>query len=270
MNVWLNGSIIDAEGAIDARDRGLTLGDGIFETLAFIDGMPLRTTRHFARLRTGAGVLAMPVPYTDGEMANAVKMLCIDQGAREGSARITLLRGPAPRGVAPPETATPTVIISVAAGDVGNASPVRAIVATTTRRNDRSPLAAIKSTNYLDAIIAAAEARNAGADDAIMLNTHDLVAEATAANVFCRIGGTLVTPPISDGALPGIMRACVMETQAVTERSIAPGELRGADEVFLSSSLSIRPVTRIDDHQIGDGTPGPVAAQLKELPRRAQ
>ena len=153
MNVWLNGSIIDAEGAIDARDRGLTLGDGIFETLAFIDGMPLRTTRHFARLRTGAGVLAMPVPYTDGEMTNAVKMLCIDQGAREGSARITLLRGPAPRGVAPPETATSTVIISVAVGDVGNASrcvrlsqPRHAVMIVRRWRPSRAPITWMRSS----------------------------------------------------------------------------------------------------------------------------
>lgn len=270
MKVWLNGTLIDAVGAIDARERGVTLGDGLFETLAVLDGVPLRMTRHVARLRAGAEVLGIAVPYSYDAFADAAQALCLDQGIREGSVRITLLRGPAPRGVLPPETISPTVMISAFAGIVGGATPVRAIVASSTRRNERSLLAAIKSTNYLDAIIAVREAAAAGADDAILLSSREMVAEATAANVFCRFGEELITPPVSDGALPGIMRACVMESEAVIERSVTPGELHTADEIFLTSSLSIRPVVEIDGRSVGSGAPGPRAARLKDLPRRAQ
>lgn len=269
MKVWVNGRIADAKGAIDANDRGVTLGDGIFETLAIVDGAPRRFDRHMARLNNGAAVLGIELSVDKETLIGAVKNICTAEGVTEGSARVTLLRGPAPRGVLPPATAEPTLMISAAAGMVGNAAPVEAIIATTTRRNERSPLAQVKSTNYLDAVIAVREASDAGAGDAILLNTRDMVAEATAANVFCRFGEELVTPPVSDGALPGIMRACVMNANTVIERSISADEFRGADEVFLTSSLSIRPVVRIDGKIIGDGCAGPAAARLEDLPRRA-
>lgn len=269
MKVWVNGSIVDTKGAIDADDRGVTLGDGIFETLALIDRTPLRLARHLARLISGAGVLGIPVNVDAETLIDAVTEICTAEDVMEGSVRITLLRGSAPRGLLPPAKTEPTLMISAATGPVGKGTPVEAIIATSTRRNDRSPLTRIKSTNYLDAVIAAREAAHAGAGEAIMLNTLDLVAEATAANVFCRIGDELVTPPVSDGALPGIMRACVMETETVTERSISAAELKCADEVFLTSSLSIRPVVRIDGQVIGGGSIGATAARLESLPRRA-
>ena len=270
MNIWLNGAIVGASGAIDARDRGVTLGDGVFETLAVIGGMPLRFERHAARLAFGAEALGIPLPYTRAALADALQSLCADIGMEEGSARITLLRGPAPRGIAPPSDPTPTVMITAALGPVVVAAPVRLIVAQSTRRNERSPLAAIKSANYLDAVIAMREAKAARADDAILLNTRDMVCEATAANVFCRFGDKLVTPPVSDGALPGIMRACIMAAEAVTERTISPNELRAADEVFLTSSLSVRPVIKIDGDIIGNGQPGSAATRLSDFPRRAE
>lgn len=270
MKIWLNGEIVDAKGVIDADDRGVTLGDGIFETLAVIDGMPLRVERHLARLTSGAEFLGMPVPTDARALNDAARALCRAEAVSEGSVRITLLRGPAPRGVQPPDAPRPTLMIAAASGTVGHAIPVRAIVATCTRRNDLSPLAGVKSTNYLDAILATREARGAGADDAILLNTRGTVAEAAAANIFCVTGGHLITPPVADGALPGIMRACVMETETVTERGVSVDDLKSADEVFLTSSLGIRPVLRIDGNAVGDGTPGPVAARLRDLPRLAE
>ncbi|MGJ3260400.1 MAG: aminotransferase class IV [Rhodospirillales bacterium] len=269
MKVWLNGEIVGARGAIDADDRGVTLGDGVFETLAVIGGVPRRFDRHLARLTSGAGVLGIPVPIDGSALQDAVCDLCGAENVTEGSARVTLLRGPAPRGVLPPDDPRPTLMITAASGTVGHATSVNIIVATCTRRNDLSPLAGVKSTNYLDAVLAAREARNAGADDAILLNTRGTVAEAMAANLFCVIDGQLVTPPATDGALPGIMRACVMETETVTERSVSVDDLKAAEEVFLTSSLAIRPVVCIDGEAVGDGAPGTVSARLRELPRLA-
>jgi len=268
MTIWLNGKFTEPEGAIDARERGALLGDGLFETIAVVNGAALRFERHMARLMAGAVALGIPLAYTPDALSDALRGLCADQGFSEGAARITLLRGPASRGVAPPIDPAPTVMVTAVSGTVGSAAPVRLIIAQSTRRNDRSPLAAIKSTNYLDAIIAAREAVAAGADDAVLLNTMDLVCEATVANIFCRFGEELVTPPIGDGALPGIMRACVIDAEDVSERSITAGDLRGADEVFLTSSLSVRPVTEIDGSAVGNGKGGTVAARLSDLPRR--
>lgn len=269
MKVWLNGNMIDAVGALDADERGALLGDGIFETLPIIDGIPLRWTRHIARLKNSAKVLGMPLPDDVENLDIVVRDLAENQGVIEGSARLTVLRGSGPRGVLPPPNATPTLLISVHAGAVGIAEPVRAIVAQSTRRNARSPLSQIKNTNYLDAILARQEAAQAGCDDAIMLNTSDTVAEATSANVFCVLDGEIITPPLSDGALPGILRACILETEAAAERTLSINDLYRADEIFLTSSLSVRPVTKIDGHEVGAKTVGPVATRLADLPRRA-
>lgn len=269
MKVWCNGTVREATGAIDATDRGVLLGDGLFETLAVIGGQALRLDRHLARLASGAAYLGMPVPASRVEIGGAIRELAAALGDGAGSARVTLLRGGGPRGVLPPATPTPTLLISVSPASVGDVSPLRAIVACSTRRNDRSPLAALKTTNYLDGILAKREAQAAGADDAILLNTRDGVAEATAANVFCVIGGDLVTPPVADGALPGILRDRIMETEVVIERTLTADDLARAAEIVLTSSLSVRPVTSLDGRPVGDGAPGPVAVRLGDLPRKA-
>lgn len=267
-NVWRNGDIVDAAGAIAADDRGVLLGDGLFETLAVIDGGPLRLDSHLGRLIASARLLDIPVTADRADLSGAIRALCIAENIAEGTARITLLRGSGPRGVLPPTAPAPTLIVSVHAGVVGVTSPMRVIVAQSTRKNERSPLAGIKSTNYLDAILARQEAARAGADDAIMLNTVDNVAEATAANVFCVIGGDLVTPPLADGPLPGTMRKLIMTVETVIERSLAAEDLSRAAEIILTSSTSVRAAVSLNGETVGGGAPGPVASRLGELPRR--
>lgn len=268
MKVWINGMVRDGAGAIDAADRGVLLGDGLFETLAVTGGQALRLDRHLARLAHGAAYLGMSVPAARAEIDAAIRTLAAALDGGTGAARITLLRGPGPRGVLPPETTQPTLLITVGPAAIGATDPVRAIVATSTRRNERSPLSGLKTTNYLDGIVAKREAAAAGADEAILLNGKDGVAEATASNVFCVVGGDLVTPPIADGALPGIMRDRIMETEDVIERTLAADDLRRATEIILSSSLSVRPVTALDGRPVGDGSPGPVARRLGDLPKK--
>lgn len=268
MKVWRNGEIVDAVGAVDADDRGVLLGDGLFETLAVINRKPLRFGKHLDRLRMGASALRIPLPLDGQQATAAIQKLCRAEKIDEGSARITVLRGAGPRGVLPPAEPAPTVLITVYAGTVGEARPITAVVASSTRRNDRSPLSSIKTTNYGDAILARREADAAGADEAIILNTRDMVAEASAANIFCVLDGQILTPPISDGALPGIMRDAVIAETGAQSRMINVDDLRCADEIFLTSSLSIRPIVTLDGADVGRGVPGPVSARLVDLPRR--
>ncbi len=268
MKIWRNGEIVPASGAVDATDRGVLLGDGIFETLAMLGGRPKLLDRHLARLSDGAKILGIPLHADRAGLEDAIRALAADGAVEEGAVRITLLRGSGPRGVAPPADVAPTLLVAVTAMHVGIANPVEAVIAKTTRRNERSPASRLKTTNYLDAILASREAMEAGADDAIMLNTRDAVAEATSANVFCVIGGDLVTPPISDGALPGVMRERIMVQETVIERTLTTDDLGRATEIILTSSLSVRPVTVLDGQPVADGAPGPVAARLADLPRR--
>lgn len=269
MKIWRNGEIVSDQGAINASDRGVTLGDGLFETMAVIDGAPLRLNRHLARLDRGLGVLGMTADIDPSMIKEAATLLGKENNVSEGALRLTILRGTGTRGVLPVNMSAPTILISLAAMKVGDGTPLELMIARCTRRNDCSPMSRIKSTNYGDAILARIEAHNAGADDALMLNTRDTIAEATAANVFCVIDGEVITPPVSDGALPGVVRDIIVEHEQATEASITEADLSQADEVFLTSSISIRPVISINSTRVGTGQPGPVWERVSEVPRTA-
>jgi len=247
----LNGSLMEPEAArIAPGDRGFTLGDGLFETLRVKAGRIQRRDAHLARLARGAAVLALPLPALD--LAAVLEEVRAANGLEEGSLRLTVTRGEGPRGVLPPPSPQPTVLVT-AAPLASPAAPARLILARRTRRNEFSPLAGVKSLNYLDNILARQEAAEAGADDAILLNTRGSVAETSIANLFAVIGGRLLTPLLTDGVLPGIMRAAVLALEG-TEETLTPADLARADEVLLTSSLGIRSVALLEGRPLGADT----------------
>ena len=240
--VWLNGTLLDAATArIDPADRGLTLGDGLFETMRVENEIPADAARHFARLRQGATVLGIAVPFGDDALFDALCMVARENGLHEAALRLTLTRGPAARGLLPGRGGQPTMLMTAAPLPPA-AAPARVIIARRTRRNEFSPLSRIKSLNYLDGVLARLEAAAAGADDALLLNTQGQVAEATAANVFFRMNGRWVTPPVEDGALPGIARAMLLQASTAKEESLTEAALARVDAGFLTTSLGQRPI----------------------------
>ncbi|MEP9348005.1 aminotransferase class IV [Xanthobacter sp. KR7-225] len=257
MKLWLVDRLVEEEAArISPFDRGFTLGDGLFETLRLAGGAVLRLDAHLARLAAGAGVLGIPLPALD--LGAALVVTAQANQLADGVLRLTLTRGVGPRGVLPPAVPTPTLVITAA--PAGPAlPPARLVIAQTTRRNARSPLAQVKSLNYLDGILARQEAARRGADDAVLLNTEDRVAETTIANVFAVIDGALVTPPVADGALPGVMRAAVL-SEGAEARPLDAFDLAQADEIFLTSALGIRSVSAIEGRALSVFT---AAARLR-------
>lgn len=260
--LWLNGKLVAAgQAQIDPADRGFTLGDGVFETLPAISGQPKHIDRHLARLARGAAVLGFAVPYPRDTIVGGIGMVLVSSGAGDSVIRITLTRGPAPRGLLPSETPRPTLMIS--AGLLPPpAGPAVAIIARSTRRNEMSPVSTIKSLNYLDNILARQEAAEFGAQEAVLLNTKGRVAGATIANVFAVIDGIVVTPPVAEGALPGIRRGLLLEKGRAVEREITEADLQAASEIFLTNSLGLRAVISLEGVAIGDGAPGPVFRSL--------
>ena len=127
----------------------------------------------------------------------------------------------------------------------------------------------VKSLNYLNNALAKLEAKQRGADEALLLNAAGMIAEAAVANVFVVRDGELLTPPPTDGALEGITRAAVMELGAslgfsVLEKTIGRFDLFAADEAFLTGSgAGIVPVRSLDGRTIGNGTPGPIYEKLR-------
>ncbi len=242
--VHLNGRLLPApEARIAAADRGFLLGDGLFETLRVRQGRAVAADRHLARLAEGLAFLGFPPPPPD--LAAAIDAVIAANRVVEGSVRLTVSRGTGPRGVLPPEAPAPTVLISAVAA-LPPATPLSLIVARCTRRNSFSPLSRLKTLNYLDSILARREAAAAGADDAILLNTAGGVAETTATNLILFLDGGWLTPPVGDGALPGIARARLLEAGLIAERSLSVADLARAQAALAVNALSCRAVASID------------------------
>jgi branched-chain amino acid aminotransferase len=248
--VWLNGALMAAAAArIDPADRGFTLGDGVFETIRAVGGVPAQVGRHLARLRDGAGVLGIDLPYGDTALTDALVAVA---GGESCALRLTLTRGVMARGVLPVGVASQTVVITAGALPPGLPA-ARVIVSRLTFRNHRSPLTRIKSLNYGDSILARREAEAAGADDALLLNARDDLADATAATVFLEVDGVLATPRICDGALPGITRARLLERGWAEERVVTTSDMIRATAGMLTTALQIRRIAAIDGRSLDTG-----------------
>lgn len=272
--LWVNGQLIAPEKAgIDPRDRGFTLGDGLFETMRVAGSVVQRLQWHLARLRAGAATIGLPLPWTHGELAEAVARTVTANALQEAVVRLTVSRGvPTTRGLLPEPDPSPSLVIHAQpfAGYPAElyARGMRTIISRT-RRNEHSPLANVKALCYLDNVLARREAAEQGADEALLRNTAGELACASGANLFIAYDDTLVTPPLSAGALPGTVRSVVLAELTLRlglpacERSVAPGELARADEAFLTSALlGVMPLTAVDGRAVGTGAPGPLALRL--------
>jgi branched-subunit amino acid aminotransferase/4-amino-4-deoxychorismate lyase len=267
----VNGRRLSPDGPhISGSDRGLTLADGAFETMRVHGGRVFRLDAHLARLTRALDALGITRPT---DLGAAILDVLTAESADEASLRLTVTRGPSGAGVMPVPNVQPTVIVALNprpqfSADMHEAG-IRASVASG-RRNERAMTAGLKTLGYTDAVLALLEARRAGAHDALFLDTDGHCSEATSSNLFACLEGTLVTPPLSCGALPGITRAVVLELAArfglpAVERVLELGDLAGADEAFLTSTLrGLAPLVRVGPHAIGRGEPGPVTRRLAD------
>ncbi|MSO85335.1 MAG: 2-keto-4-methylthiobutyrate aminotransferase [Rhodospirillales bacterium] len=263
--MWLNGGFVEgARARLDVSDRGFTLGDGLFETLAVRSGRVLRVRAHLARLRQGAGALRIPVPCDDATLGRALSDTIRMNNIRDGALRLTLSRGPGARGLAPPEKPSPTLVIAAHAG-LPPETPARAIVARNARRDEGSALCRLKSLSYLEEVLARMEALDAGADEALLLNTQGRIADGTASTLFVVLGSSLLTPGIEEGALPGIVRAAAIRDLGAIPRALAPADVQAADEAVLTNSLGARALVALDGRPIGSGREEAWCAKLRAI-----
>jgi len=248
--IWLNGMLRAAGAArIDPADRGLLLADGLFETIAVRGGQASDVERHFARLQAGASLLRLSIPLGLAAMARALNETAAANSLEEGGLRLTLTRGPAPRGLLPVPGGQPTLMITgFSLPPPGG--PVSVIIAAQVRRDETSPLSKVKALGYLPNILARFEAADEGADDAILLNHAGRAAEATVGNIFVKRGGEWLTPPVSEGALPGICRAKLLQAGLVREAPIEATWLYEAEGLCIGNVLSIRAVARVGGQQV--------------------
>lgn len=241
---------------IPADDRGLLLGDGLFETMLAVDGVVPHLAAHLDRMAAGCEVLGVPFDRVEAE--RLVREAAPARG--RFAIRLTLTAGSGGRGLDRP-VAPVARLFATAAASAPVTTPATAILATT-RRNEGSPASRLKTLSYLDNVLARAEAHSAGADEAVMLNNRGELACAGAANLFWIADGRLFTPHLDCGVLAGITRARLMAREAVEEVAVGPEVLDRAEAVFLTNSLiGVRPVSRLGDRVFAENT---TLARLRE------
>ena len=273
--VWIEGRVVDGEEArISVFDHGLLYGDGVFEGMRIYGGGIFRLADHLRRFEAGARALGLELPGGSARVEAVVLETARAADRSEGYIRLLATRGRGALGVDPTTCEDPQLICIVPSvtlySEAKLASGIDMVTASFRRPAADSVDPAIKRLNYLNNVLAKREARLRGADEALLLNAQGGVAEASVANLFVVRDGELLTPPATDGALPGITRASILtiaEGLGIPshECSLGRQDLFSADEVFLTGSgARIVPVARFDGAEIGTAGWGPVTQRLSE------
>jgi len=253
--VWVDGELLPAESpALSLLDRGLRDGEGLFETLRVYGRRPFLWQRHMERLVLSSAELKFPVMPSPQRLEGALAEVLAAMRLEDAAARITITRGRS--GLRPGR-----VGVWVEAEPIGgrlwsHARPPEARAMFSRRRFALGPLGRHKTTSRLAYHLARDEAREARADEAILVGEAGEVLEGATSSVLARIGSEIHTPPLSMGILPGITRALTLELcrdldVPVRERRLTPADLLHADEVMLANSIQeIVPVASLEGRAI--------------------
>lgn len=262
MRIWVNGELRDADDAwVSVLDHGLTVGDGIFETIRVGDGRPFALTRHLARLTRSARGLGLPDPDTD-EVRRAASAVIDANPMTLGRLRITYTGGLSSLG-SDRGDAGPGLVVAI--GEIVRRPDTTAVITVPWTRNERGALTGLKTTSYAENVVALARAHEHGASEALFANTVGRLCEGTGSNVFVVLNGRIHTPPVASGCLAGITRALAVEWTGAQETDLPLDVLERADEIFLTSTLrDIQAVHRVDGRDL-PGCPGPVTAKAMRI-----
>ncbi len=262
MLAYVNGEIVDESMVgVSLFDHGLTVGDGVFETIAVRRGAVLAASRHLERLVRSATGLLLPPPDLEELHRAVAETVAANPGIDRGALRVTYTSGPGTVGSARGGELSTTI---VTARELAPYPPVVDVVTVTWPRNERGALAGLKTTSYAENVLALATAHRQGAGEAIFANTAGNLCEGSGTNIFLVLDGRLVTPPLSAGCLAGITRGLVVESSGVDveERDVPFEALLRADEAFLTSALrDVQPIAKVDGLSLG-GAPGPVTSEV--------
>jgi branched-chain amino acid aminotransferase len=256
---------------VSVFDHGLLYGDGVFEGIRAYSGRVFKLERHVERLFDSAKAIRLDIPATRDEVAALVLETCRRNDIEDGYIRLVVTRGPGDLGIDP--RSCPRADLIVIAKQVGalygqTPRPGVNVVTSAFRRHAPDVLSpSIKSLNYLNNILARIEANDRGADEAVFLDQHGNVAEATVDNLFIVVDRTLMTPPTATN-LKGITRETVLALAAdlgmhVEERHFTLFDLWTAREAFMCGTMAeIVPIATVDGRTIGAGAPGAATARI--------
>lgn len=258
--ILINGVAVDK---VDALDRGLHYGDGLFETLAVRAGLPLLWQRHMQRLTAGCVRLGFPSP-DESLLEQEAAQAC--SGVAQGVLKIILTRGAGGRGYRPPDAPQPTRMVALYPWPEYPPAAQGAVLRVCSTRLARNPaLAGMKHLNRLEQVLARNEWNDDGIAEGIMLDGEGWVIGGTMSNLFLVKAGGLVTPGVTQCGVAGVMRGLILDiaprldmTARVCE--ITLNDVLEADEVFICNSLmGIWPVRQLAGRRY---TPGPLSMRL--------
>ncbi len=258
--IWINGSLVAAaDASVSPLDHGVTVGDGVFETMQIVDGQAYALTRHLLRLRRSLAGLRTEVGISDEDLRAAVVATIEANGRVTGRVRLTVTTGAGPLGSDRGGEANTVMVVTSGQDPWPDTTAVSTVP---WRRNEHGATAGLKTTSYAENVIALDAAHGAGSSEAIFANTAGLLCEGTGTNIFIRRGDRFVTPPLSSGCLAGITRELVLELDgspsglSIAESDIAFDELATTPEAFLTSSTrDVQSIARIDGREL-PGAPG--------------
>jgi len=277
---FLNGEFLHVSQAkVSVLDRGFIFGDGVYEVVPVYERRLFRFDEHMARLARSLAKLRIPNPATRDEWLARCRTLVQSEPVADQVVYIQVTRGVAPREHVMPEGLVPTVFMMTNPMRPPSAEQRHHGVACITARDFRWQRGDIKSTSLLGNVMARQMSADRGAVETIMFR-DGVLTEAAASNVWIVHEGALLGPPKSELVLEGIRVELLRELCeecgiAYNLRLIAEADLRGADEVLLSSATKeVLPVTSIDGQPVGHGAlrgkPGPVYAKLYEAYQQAK
>ncbi len=269
--VYLNGRFLPQDQAfVPVMDRGFIFGDGVYEVIPVYGGRLFRLEEHLQRLDNSLAGIRLANPYSHAQWAEVLQQLVAENGGGNQSLYLQLTRGQAPRDHAFPADTPPTVFASTSPLKPMPEATLKNGIQAITLEDIRWRYCHIKAIALLPNILLRQQALDAGAQEAILVR-DGLVTEGAASNLFIVHHGVIKTPPKSSYLLPGITRDLVLELAlgnglTAQEAQITPAELADAEEIWVSSSTKeVVPVTRLDGKAVGDGSPGPVWRQMRQL-----
>lgn len=280
MWIYLNDRFVkEEEAVVSVFDHGFLYGDGVYETIRSYGSRIFMRDQHLARLCRSADGIGLTIPIPDQRWPNLLhEAMTRNDVGREGTdayLRITVSRGAGDIGLDPALCPTPTVVIMTKPLHPPSPEQYRIgvnLIVARTRRNLPSAISPqIKATNFLNNILAKREAIAAGAFDSILLNWESHLTECTVSNLFFVRAGRLCTPALACGLLDGITRNIVLGLARGVHIPVDEGyfgieAIHEADECFLTNtSMEVMPVTMVDGHPVGNGTPGLLTQQLHRL-----
>ena len=258
------------ERVLGVEDRGFQFGDAVYEVFKFIGKRPIFLLEHFRRMERSLRELEIRNPWTESEFVAAMGELLSRTSFDDGIVYIQVSRGEAPRAHFWPDNAQPTFLAYSRSFRFPDATRKEHGIRVITTPDRRWHLCQVKSVNLLGNAMAKKQAQRAGADEAILM-AEGFVREGASSNFFAVRNGGIVTHPLDEHILPGIVRDRVIGLALrskirVDERPLREAELFDLDEAFITSTTQgVMPVTEIDGRVIRNGRRGEITGRLQEM-----